>query len=83
MTTLYINTINLTMPVDHKVTEAPRNNSASGYGSKIPTQYMIKFRNRWRRVYAICYSNCATLYVTVRGERCIVNEYSMEPNLPI
>jgi len=58
-----------------KLTETPRNNSASGYGSKLPTRYMIQHNNRWRRVYAICWSNCATHYILIQGELIIVNFY--------
>lgn len=47
--------------------------TASGYGSKIPTRYMIKFNGRWRRVYARCYSNAATCYITApKGEEITV-----------
>lgn len=50
-----------------KTTTAPLNRSASGYGSAIPTHYMVKLdrgpRAQWQRVYAICYSNAASHYV--------------------
>ena len=42
--------------------------TASGYGSKIPTQYMVRTSgNRWRRVYCRIYSNIGTLYVVEKG----------------
>ena len=45
--------------------------TASGYGSKLRTDRMIQFYSGgpWRRVYAICYSNCASCYVLVNGTR--------------
>ena len=55
------------MIIEAKITEAPRNNSVTGYGKAIPTQYMVKLdrgpRSQWQRVYAICYSNTASHYV--------------------
>ena len=37
--------------------------NVTGYGNKIPTQYMLRIDNRWHRVYCICYSNSGSLYV--------------------
>ena len=37
--------------------------TATGYGSRIPTRYMVKFNGRWRRVYCRQYSNAGTLYI--------------------
>ena len=37
--------------------------TATGYGSRIPTRYMVKFNGRWRRVYCRQYSNIGTLYI--------------------
>ena len=55
------------MIIGARITEAPLNRSATGYGNRIPTRYMIKLdRGRvtyWHRVYAICYSNAASYYV--------------------
>ena len=49
-----------------KVTDIPINRSVSGYGNRIPTAHMIKLsNNRWYRVYAICYSNVASYYITI------------------
>lgn len=49
-----------------KTTEQPLNRSVSGYGSAIPTQYLIKYKNRWRRVYCSIFSNSGTLYIDKR-----------------
>lgn len=55
----------ITAPV--KITNEPRFYSASGYGRKIPTRYMVRIGNRWRRVYVCCISNSGTAYVGKPG----------------
>jgi hypothetical protein len=47
---------------------AGRTWTASGYGSKIASRYMVRLEGetRWRRVYSTCYSNSATYWI-VRG----------------
>ena len=43
-------------------TDTPRHNSVTGYGSKIPTQYLLHCDDGYmRRVYAHFYSNAASL----------------------
>lgn len=37
--------------------------TATGYGARIPTTYMVKWQGRWRRVYAACYGNAASTYI--------------------
>lgn len=37
--------------------------TSSGYGKRIPTEYMVKFNGKWRRVYCCIYSNSGTLYI--------------------
>ena len=59
----------------------PRNRNASGYGDKIPTEYMVRFCKRTYRVYAICWSNCASLYVTIKGIRYFLHDYDTD-NIP-
>lgn len=46
--------------------------TATGYGSKIPSRYMIKLDGKMRRVYTACYGNATSDYVEVMGERVIV-----------
>jgi hypothetical protein len=55
---------------------APRNNSRTGYGNKIPTSYLVNIQGekRWRRVYAICWSNCASMYVHIKDERIFLSD---------
>ena len=47
--------------------------TASGYGKRIPTSYMVKLPGepRWRRVYCCIFSNSGTCYVA-RGKDWIV-----------
>ena len=52
------------MIIDATKTDAPFSRSATGYGNRIPTDWKIKLdNNRWYRVYAICYSNSASVYI--------------------
>jgi hypothetical protein len=37
--------------------------TASGYGRRLATQYMVKHQNRWMRVYVCQYSNAGTAYI--------------------
>lgn len=37
--------------------------TATGYGARIPTEYMIEVEGRWRRVYCRIYSNSGTLFI--------------------
>lgn len=37
--------------------------TASGYGRRIPSQLMVKFNSKWRRVYVCIYSNSGTAYI--------------------
>lgn len=41
-----------------------------GYGSRLPTAYAVHVGGRWRRLWAVCWSNAASYYVDLtRGER--------------
>jgi hypothetical protein len=37
--------------------------TATGYGKRIPTSYMVKHNNRWKRVYCCIFSNSGTLFI--------------------
>jgi len=37
--------------------------TASGYGARIPTPYMVLVHGKWRRVYCYVYSNVGTLFI--------------------
>lgn len=54
-------------------TKAPRHHSKTGYGSKIPTYYLVlpPWSKQWQRVYCACWSNAGTAYIfhpTMRNE---------------
>ena len=48
--------------------------TASGYGRKIPTSYMVKHNNRLKRVYCAIFSNSGTLYIINKGDWIVVSE---------
>ena len=56
-----------------KETERPKSHSKTGYGDKIPTQYMVFIGNKWRRVYCRIYSNIGTCYILIKGEQVIID----------
>lgn len=47
--------------------------TATGYGSKIPTEYMVKLGSRWCRVYCAIYSNIGRSYIVSKGVKVTVN----------
>lgn len=49
--------------------------TASGYGAKLPTRYMVQVENRWYRVYSTCFSNTSSEWITVQGMRVSVSLY--------
>jgi len=59
----------------------PRNASHTGYGDKIPTEYKVIYGNRHYRVYAICWSNAASFYIRIKGERYFIHDYDLD-NIP-
>ena len=50
-----------------KVTETPVSRSATGYGPKLPTRFMVQYGGRWRRVYMAQYGNAGTAYIVHGG----------------
>jgi len=47
--------------------------TSTGYGRKIPTDRMVKYNNRWHRIYCCIYSNVGTCYIVSKGKRIIVD----------
>ena len=47
--------------------------TATGYGKRIPTRYMVKFNDKWRRVYCCIFSNSGTLYIGKLSDSLIVD----------
>ena len=41
--------------------------TATGYGNRLASPYKVKVRNKWRRVYYVCYSNVSTFYIGKPG----------------
>jgi hypothetical protein len=71
----------------HKVTAAkqtavsPYQQTASGYGNKLQTSYMVQIDgvSRWYRIYCICWSNSGSIYVLVKGQRFFIrDEYAIQ-----
>ena len=57
-------------------TTPPLHRSASGYGSKIPTSWMLQLDGkRWHRVYVIQWSNAGSAYVLVGGTPAYLGGY--------
>jgi hypothetical protein len=52
--------------------------TASGYGSKIPTRYMVRYEGKLRRVYCIIYSNVGTLYIGKLSDNLIISSIEGE-----
>ena len=53
----------------------------SGYGSRIPTDHQVRVNGAgpWRRVYAICFSNAASHYVSILGRRYYFRTFDLSP----
>lgn len=61
------------VPVRRTETPCGRHRNVTGYGTQIPTGYMVQWEGRWRRVYLVCFSNSGTAYIKgPRGESDIV-----------
>lgn len=60
----------------YRTATCPQSNSRTGYGRKLPTRYMVYCHATGRkyRVYAICYSNAASPYITVKGEQLFLRD---------
>ena len=54
--------------------------TATGYGSKIPTQHLVKIEgnNRLKRVFCRIYGNRGTLYVIDHGQEVLINELDLQ-----
>jgi hypothetical protein len=59
-----------------KETPEPRNYSRTGYGSKLPTCWMLQLDGkRWHRVYVVCFGNSGSAYVLSHGESHYLGTY--------
>ena len=52
-----------------------RQQTASGYGSKLVMPYLIQLRDEklWRRVYCCCYGNSGYCYILKDGKKEMVD----------
>lgn len=48
--------------------------TASGYGKRIPTRYMVLYLGKWRRVYYCIYSNAGTCYIGKLSDNLIIGD---------
>lgn len=55
-----------------RITDTPPTRSATGYGRKLPTRYMLRIGPRWHRVYMMQYSNSGTAYVLKGGHELVL-----------
>jgi len=46
--------------------------TASGYGKKITTHWMVQYMGKLRRVYCTIFSNAGTCWITVKGKKIVV-----------
>lgn len=46
--------------------------TATGYGKKIPTTYMLDYQGKRRRIYVDQYSNVGHTYIMIKGEKISV-----------
>jgi hypothetical protein len=65
------------MPLEVKVKELwyhKRNlmQTATGYGNKLTTEWMIKIEGRWHRVYCRIFSNIGSPYIIWRKREYII-----------
>ena len=72
-----------TVPFDAKVEslwwqDKGLTETATGYGLQLTTRYMVKVRNKWRRVYCCQMGNAGTCYIGKPGAW----EYIVENILP-
>jgi hypothetical protein len=56
--------------------------TASGYGSRLRTEYMLVVPNeRPRRVYAVCWSNVASFYVIRKKQKIFLRDGDLQHEL--
>ena len=56
-----------------KVTKTPVNRSATGYGPKLPSRFMVHYAGRWRRVYVAQYGNAGTAFIVHGGKHLVLD----------
>lgn len=51
--------------------------TSSGYGSKIPTEWVTYINNRKHRIYIVIYSNSGSLYVLINKRKYYIYEHDI------
>lgn len=51
--------------------------TASGYGQKIPTQYLIEWNKKRYRVYCCIFSNIGSCYIISKGQKITVDYFTL------
>jgi len=75
-TIIYLDTARIT---DKRQSKFTPHRSASGYGRKIPTKWMIRLDGaRWYRVYVVQFSNTGSAYILSLGERHFLGDFVLE-----
>lgn len=46
--------------------------TASGYGMRLTTEWKINYGGKLRRLYATCISNCATVWFIDKGRKIVI-----------
>lgn len=59
-----------------RVTIPPLQRTATGYGRKLPSRFMVHYAGRWHRVYAMCFGNVATHYICQGGADLVLDNES-------
>lgn len=65
---------------NHRIVPRVIKQTGDGYGDKLPTQHQVQLSgsSKWRNVFAVCWSNVASFYVLVNGERKFVSDASLD-----
>jgi hypothetical protein len=71
MTTIYLDFIDAPMWYHNKGLLQ----TATGYGSKLNTGKKALVGDKAYRVYATCFSNCASLYIIIKGVKIYVDNW--------
>ena len=58
--------------------KAGKQYTVTGYGRKIPAEYMVKVNGRWHRVYCSVYSNNVAFYIIVKKQEKYIQDTEIE-----
>lgn len=65
-----IETEALERPLSHHISGVSF--TATGYGKKIPTRFVVLYKNRWRRVYCAVFGNSGSAYIEDKDKTIFV-----------